>query len=131
MLGFRVQSRGRFVEDEHEGPVAHEPARERELLPLPETRFDTPRPRRPELRLQPGCEAADHVLGPGPIYGGGHCRLVVLAGDIAHADRLADAELEAEEILERTGGVDISSTSEAGADFAGSDKPHARPNPSV
>ena len=42
----------------------------------------------------------------------------------------AEWSRRAKEILERTSGTDISSTSEAGADFAGSDRPHNRPNPS-
>lgn len=47
-----------------------------------------------------------------------------------HSDN-SDWAKRAKEILERTGGTEISSTGEAGADFAESDKPHARPNPSL
>jgi hypothetical protein len=47
-----------------------------------------------------------------------------------HSDNSEWAQ-RAKEILERTGGMDISSTAESGADFAGGDKPLARPNPGL
>ncbi len=47
-----------------------------------------------------------------------------------HSDN-PDWARRAKEILERAGGTDVGLTAEAGADFAESDKPHSRPNPSV
>jgi len=44
VLGLGVERRGRLVEDEQQRPFAHEPARERELLPLPERHVDAARP---------------------------------------------------------------------------------------
>ena len=52
MLGFRVERRGRFIEDQHQRRLAHESARERQLLPLPERQVDAVRPRRTELRVE-------------------------------------------------------------------------------
>jgi hypothetical protein len=46
-----------------------------------------------------------------------------------HSDNVEWAR-KAKEVLERTGGMDVSSTGEASADFAESNKPFARPNPS-
>ncbi len=47
-----------------------------------------------------------------------------------HSDS-AEWAKRAKEILDRTGGTEISSTGESGADFAEGDKPQARPNPSL
>ena len=45
VLGLRVERGRRFVEHQHERPVAHEAARERELLPLAEAHLDAAGPR--------------------------------------------------------------------------------------
>ena len=52
VLGFGVERGGRFVEHQQQRPLAHEAARQRELLPLPERQLDAVRPRRPELRVE-------------------------------------------------------------------------------
>ena len=52
VFGLGVQRRGRFVEDQQQRLIAHEAARQRELLPLPERQLDSRRPRRTELRVE-------------------------------------------------------------------------------
>ena len=54
VLGLGVERGGRLVEHEQQRLVAHEAARERELLPLAERHLDAARPGRAELRLEPG-----------------------------------------------------------------------------
>ena len=104
MLGLGVERGGRLVEHEDERSVAHEAAGERELLPLPEGDLDAVVPRRPELRVEPGGEPLDDVVGAGPADrvgrppGGRRCgarrrRPTVRLGE----------ELEPEEVLERAG----------------------------
>ena len=58
VLGLRIERGGRLVEHEQQRAVAHEAARERELLPLAERHLDAARPRRPELRVEPAPSAA-------------------------------------------------------------------------
>ena len=62
VLGLGIERRGWFVEDQHERPVAHEAARERQLLPLTEAHLHAARPRGSELRLQACRQARDHVV---------------------------------------------------------------------
>ncbi len=50
VLGFGVERRGRLVEHEQQWIVAHEAARQRELLPLSEGHIDAAGPRRSQLR---------------------------------------------------------------------------------
>ena len=74
MFGFGVERRGRFVENEQQRPIAHETARQRELLPLAERDLDTFRPGRPELRVETGLEPDDHIIGAGARDGRDHRR---------------------------------------------------------
>ena len=67
VFGLGVERGGRFVEHQQQRPVAHEPARERELLPLAEADLDAARPRRPELRGEPVDQPLDHVRRAGAI----------------------------------------------------------------
>ena len=52
VLGLRVERGRRLVERHQQRAAAHEPARERELLPLAERHLDAPGPGRPELRVE-------------------------------------------------------------------------------
>ena len=52
VLGFGIERRGRLVENQQQRQLAHEPARERQLLPLPERRVDAARPGGAQLRLE-------------------------------------------------------------------------------
>ena len=70
VLGLGVERRGRLVEHEHERFVAHEPARERELLPLPERDLHAFVPRGSELGVEPEREPLDDVVGTGAPDGG-------------------------------------------------------------
>src|ERR1700689_5896047 len=81
--------------------IAHEAARERQLLPLAETHFDSTGPGRAELRLEAGVQMRDHVVGAGAIDGGNDGGLVVEPRDVAETDRVARLKFEAEKILER------------------------------
>ena len=103
VLGFGIERGGRFVEDQHQRPLAHEATRERELLPLPETDFDATGPGRPELRVEAFRQTRDDIVGAGARHGGRHGRLVVEPRQIADADTVPGAEFEAEEVLERAG----------------------------
>ena len=69
VLGLGVERGGRLVEHEQQRVVAHEPARQRELLPLAERQLDAARPGRAELRVEPGRQPLDHVVGAGAIDG--------------------------------------------------------------
>ena len=57
VLGLGVERRGRLVEHQQQRMIAHEAARQRELLPLAEAHFHALRPGRAELRLEPGAAA--------------------------------------------------------------------------
>ena len=101
VFGLRVQRGGRLVEDQQQRLVAHEAARQRELLPLAERQLDSARPRRTELRVEARRQTGDDVAGAGAIDRRDHRGLVVQPGDVAQTDRVPRAEFEAEEILER------------------------------
>jgi hypothetical protein len=96
VLGLGVERRRRLVQDQEQWTIAHEAARQRQLLPLPEGHFDASRPRRSELRVEPGGQSRDDVRSTGPIDGGLDGGNVIHAGLVAHADRVARPELEAE-----------------------------------
>src|SRR6185437_15649682 len=100
VLSLGVERGGWLVEHEQQRPIAHQAARQRELLPLPERQLDPARPRRAELSLQPYGDARHDVVSTGPLHGGGDGSPVVETGDVTQADRLASGELEAEEVLE-------------------------------
>ena len=51
----------------------------------------------------PDRQPRDDIVRAGSFDGGDHGRLIVQARDVADADRLARAEFEAEEVLERAG----------------------------
>ena len=80
VLGLGVEGGGRLVEHEDERLVAHEPAGQRQLLPLPEAHLDALGPGRAELGVEPGVEALDDVVGPGPLDRRDDGRLVVERG---------------------------------------------------
>src|SRR5262249_60395727 len=84
-------------------PVAHEAARQRELLPLTEADFDAAGPRRAELCRQPLDQPLDDVGRAGAIDRDRYGRHVVEPRHVANADGMARLEFEAEEILERAG----------------------------
>ena len=54
VFGLGVERRGGFIEDEQERVIAHEAARERQLLPLSKAHFDATGPGRAELRIEAG-----------------------------------------------------------------------------
>ena len=101
VFGLGVKRRGGFVEHQQERMIAHEAARQRQLLPLAEAHFDSARPGRAELRLEAGIQMLHHVIGAGAIDRGNDGRFVVEPRDVAEADRVARAKLEAKKILER------------------------------
>ena len=103
VLGLGVERRRRLVEHEHERFLAHEPAGEGDLLPLPEADLDAVLPGRSELGVEPRREAGDDVVGAGSIDRSLDGRDVVEARRVADADALAGDELEAEEVLEGAG----------------------------
>ena len=57
--------------------VSHEPARQRQLLPLAEAHLDAIGPRRPELRVEAGGQARHDILRAGAVDGGHHRTLIV------------------------------------------------------
>ena len=63
VLGLGVERRRRLVEHEQQRRVAHEAARQRELLPLAERDLDAARPGRPELRVEARRQPRDDVAG--------------------------------------------------------------------
>ena len=103
MFGLRVQGRGGFVEHQQQRFVAHEAARQRELLPLAEAHLHALRPSGAELRLQAVRQRFHHVLGAGTFHRCGNGGRFVHARRVAQADRAAGRKLEAEEVLERAG----------------------------
>ena len=104
VLGLGVERRGRLVEHQQQRLVAHEAARQRELLPLAERDLDAARARsgraacrarrpagRPRRRRRRG--------RPRPSTAGSSSS----RGTSPRPTRVAGAELEAEEVLERAG----------------------------
>ena len=87
VLGLGVERRRRLVEHEQQRLVAHEAARQRELLPLAERDLDAAGPRRAELGLEAGGQSRHDVVGPGRPDGGDDGRLVVDARHVADARR--------------------------------------------
>src|SRR5262249_2398106 len=98
MLGFRIKRRGGFVKSEDEWAVAHEPSCQGELLPLAEADLYAVRPRRSQLGLQTASQLRNDIVCPSSIDCRPHGRLIVQAREIADADRVLGAVLEAEEI---------------------------------
>src|SRR6185295_8987660 len=90
-------------EREHQWFLAHEPARERELLPLAEADLDPAGPRRPELRLETRRQPHDDVVCSSPADGGDDGRLIVHARHVADTDGVPREKLEFEEVLEGAG----------------------------
>ena len=68
MLGLGIERRRRLVEDEQQRLVAHEPAREAELLPLAVRHVDASRPARTELCTESCRQPQDHVFRPGAAW---------------------------------------------------------------
>ena len=104
VLGLGVERRGRLVEHQQQRVVAHEAARQRELLPLAEA---TPRRRPgqvgPSCVSSPPASRATTSSAPARSTAADDRRLVVEARHVADADGLPGAELEAEEVLEGAG----------------------------
>ena len=103
VLGLGVQRRGRLVQHQQQRAIAHEAARQRELLPLAEADLHALGPGRAELRLEPGRQPGDHVVGTRAVHGRDDRGLVVEPGHVPDADGMPRPELEPEEILERPG----------------------------
>ena len=103
VLGFGVERGGRLVEHQHKRLVAHEAARQRQLLPLAERQSTPSGQVGPSCVSRPARQPRDHVVGAGAVDGGDDGRLVVEARHVAEADGVPRAELEAEEILEGAG----------------------------
>ena len=103
VLGFGVECGRRLVKHEQQRVIPHEPAGERELLPLPERHFDTAWPSGPELCLQARLQLHDHVICAGSRDGRDDGGLVFETGDVPDADRVTRPEFEAKEILECAG----------------------------
>ena len=61
VLGLGIERGGGLVENEQQRPDPHEPARERELLPLTEGHVDASGPRRSKLGRQARSKAGNHV----------------------------------------------------------------------
>ena len=103
MLGLRIERGGRLIEHQQQGPIAHEAAGERELLPLAEGYLDPLGPGRTELRRKPELEARDHIFGAGAADRSHDRRLLLDARDITQPDTVAGAQLEAKEVLKGAG----------------------------
>ena len=103
VLGFGIERRGRLVEHQQQRAIAHESARQRQLLPLAERQVDAVRPGRAQLGVEPRLQVRDDVVGAGPTDGRDHSGFVVDTNHVAKADRLARAKLETEEVLKRPG----------------------------
>ena len=103
VLGLGVERGGRFVQHQQQRTIAHEAARQGELLPLAETDLHAFRPGRAELGFEAGGETLHHVRRSGAIDRGRHRGLVVQPGNVADAHGVARPKLEAEEILKRAG----------------------------
>ena len=88
VLGLGVERRGRLVEHEQQRLVAHEAARERELLPLTERELDAVAPGRAELGVEAARQAAHHVAGAGALDRGVDRGRIVDARQVADADGL-------------------------------------------
>src|SRR5688500_8642152 len=102
MLGFCIERRRRFIENQQQRLLPHETARKRELLPLTERHVDTSGPRRPELRIQSRSESRDDIARACTVDGADDRRLIVDTRGVAETDRVSRAKLESKEILERT-----------------------------
>ncbi len=85
------------------GPVAHEAASERELLPLTDRQLDAVAPCRPELRVETVRHAVDDIARAGSCHRHLDHRHVVDPLEVADADRAPSLVLEPEEVLERAG----------------------------
>src|SRR5581483_3353105 len=83
--------------------VAHEAARERDLLPLAERELDAARPGGPELRVETRRQTIHDVLRAATLDGAMDRRLIVRPRHVAESDAAPRAELEAIEILKRAG----------------------------
>src|SRR5271157_2710305 len=81
--------------------IAHEAARQGELLPLAEADLHATGPGRTELRLEPGRQLGDHVVRSRTVDGCRHRGFVVESRNITNADGMARPELEPEEVLKR------------------------------
>ena len=103
VLRLGVERGGRLVEHQHQRLVAHEAARQRQLLPLAERDVDALGPGRPQLRVQPRRSRSTTSSAPARPTAARHRRLVVEARHVADADRLPRAELEAKEVLKGAG----------------------------
>src|SRR5688572_18705044 len=85
MLCLRIESRRRLVEHEQKRAIAHEPARQRQFLPLPERHFDSGRPRWSQLRIKPRGHTRDVVTSARAIDRCDDSWFFVDARDIAEA----------------------------------------------
>jgi hypothetical protein len=103
VLGFGVERRSRFIQDQEQRFVAHEATGERKLLPLSERHVHAAGPRRPELCVEARLQSQNDVLGAGATDGRGHRRRVVEAREIADSDRLPREKFESKKILKRAG----------------------------
>ena len=70
VLGLGVERGRGLVEDEEQRMVAHEAARQCELLPLTERDLDAVVPRDAELRVEPACKPFDDIARAGAGDGG-------------------------------------------------------------
>ena len=86
VLGLGVERRRRLVEHEEQRALAHEAARERELLPLAEGDLDAARPGRAELRVEPAGSRATTSSRPARATAAVDRRRIVEARDVADAD---------------------------------------------
>ncbi len=86
MLGLGVERRRGLVENEQERTLAHEPPRQRQLLPLPEAELDPIGPGGTKLRLEPRRQLIDDVGGAAALDRRLDCRPVVQLGHVTDAD---------------------------------------------
>ena len=100
VLRLGVERRGGLVENEDVGLLAHEAARERDLLPLTARELDAVLEPAPERRLDAGAEARDERVGAAVLHGALDPRHLLEVVDAPHAHVLAQLQLVLVEVLE-------------------------------
>ena len=100
VLGLGVERRGRLVEHEDVRLLAHERARQRDLLPLPARQLRPVLEPPPERRIEPARQRRHHLRRPAALDRALDARLVLQVLDAPHPDVLAHLELVLVEVLE-------------------------------
>ena len=100
VFGLGVERGRGLVEDEQQRPIAHEARASASFCHWPNDTSTPPGHVGPSCVSSPDVRRDTTSLGAGPLDRRHHRALVVHASDVAQADRLARAELEAEKVLE-------------------------------